>query len=62
MKTRDAVSAFGNANKLAKALGISRQAITKWGENVPEVRKYHIEAVARDLGIPMSSLSGGGRT
>ena len=43
MKTEDAIAAFGDAKKLADALGIWPQAIYKWGETVPELRAYQIK-------------------
>ena len=35
MKTKDAIKHFGNAAKLAEALGISRPAVSQWGKVVP---------------------------
>ena len=55
MKTADAIKAFGTAAALADALGITRQAITNWGDDVPEVRRYHIEAVAKERGLELAS-------
>lgn len=45
MKTKDAIKHFGNGNRLAKALGISRQAIDSWGEDVPPLRAWELEAM-----------------
>jgi len=36
MKTADAIEAFKNKSGIAKALGISKQAVSQWGEMVPE--------------------------
>ena len=43
MKTKDAITYFGNKSKLAKALMISKSAIAQWGSDVPELRSYQIE-------------------
>lgn len=45
MKTSDAIAAFGSTRKLAERLGLSVQAIYKWGEDVPALRVYQL----RDL-------------
>lgn len=36
MKKNDAVKAFKNKVGVAKAIGISKQAVSLWGEIVPE--------------------------
>lgn len=43
MKTKDAISHFGNKLKLSKALNVSKSAISQWGDDVPELRAYQIE-------------------
>ena len=48
MKTQDAVELFGGHKALADALGIWPQAIYKWGENVPDLRRYQIEEIVRN--------------
>lgn len=35
MKTKHVLQHFGTATKVAAALGISRQAVSQWGEIVP---------------------------
>ena len=45
MKTKDAIEQFGSVLVMATALGITREAIYQWGENVPPLRAYQI----RDL-------------
>lgn len=41
--TKDqAINLFGNVSTLAAALGITTQAISQWGELVPELRAYQI--------------------
>ncbi|MEN8616675.1 Cro/CI family transcriptional regulator [Shewanella baltica] len=43
MKTKDAISHFGNKLKLAEALNVTKSAISQWGDDVPELRAYQIE-------------------
>lgn len=51
MKTKEAIKYFGGANRLAKALGISFQAVYAWGEYPPLLRAYQIqEMVNKDRG------------
>lgn len=45
MRKEDAIRHFGSATKLARALGITKQAISKWGDNVPAGRDYQIEVL-----------------
>lgn len=45
MKKTDAIKQFGSANALAKALGVTRMAITQWGEDVPQRRAFEIERI-----------------
>jgi hypothetical protein len=43
MKTEDALAHFnGNGAKVAEAARVSRQAVHKWGEYVPEISAYYI--------------------
>lgn len=35
MLTKDAIDFFGNQNRIALRLGISRAAVSKWGKVVP---------------------------
>ncbi|CAP01812.1 putative bacteriophage regulatory protein [Acinetobacter baumannii SDF] len=37
IKTEDAIDAYNGAANLARSLGVSRAAISQWGEYVPEV-------------------------
>jgi DNA-binding transcriptional regulator YiaG len=36
MKKKDAIKAFKNSVGVAKAIGITKQAVSLWGEVVPE--------------------------
>lgn len=42
IKTADAVKFFGTQADMARALGITRQAITIWGEYVPALRAFQL--------------------
>lgn len=45
MKKKDAIDHFGGANKLAQALGCKPQAISQWGDTIPQGRAYQIEVL-----------------
>ena len=45
MYTETVISYFGSRNKLAKALGIRRQAIQAWGSIIPMGRAYQLENI-----------------
>lgn len=45
MKTSEAVEFFGSKTNLAKALKVTKQALNRWGEEVPELRQYQIEVI-----------------
>jgi hypothetical protein len=47
MRKRDAIKFFGTATEMARALGITRQSITSWGDHVPLARQYQIERLSR---------------
>jgi biotin operon repressor len=51
MKTDEAIKEFGSMNQLAKALGITRQAVHRWGEDVPELRRYQINELKQGRGL-----------
>jgi len=50
MKTTAAIEAFGSVKALADALGITVQAVYQWGEEVPALRAYQIEALKEKHG------------
>lgn len=45
MKKQDALNHFGGVVELAKALGCKPQAISQWGETIPQGRAYQIEVL-----------------
>jgi hypothetical protein len=45
---KEAIEAFGSATALAKALGITVQAIGQWGEFVPALRAYQVRDIVKD--------------
>lgn len=42
MKSEAVFKFFGSKSKAARALGISPQAITWWGDEVPKTRQAHV--------------------
>lgn len=45
MKTSDAIRHFKSKANLARALGITRQSIHDWGDQVPPRRAYELERI-----------------
>jgi DNA-binding transcriptional regulator YdaS (Cro superfamily) len=45
MRTKQAIKHFGSAAALARKLGISRQSVHDWGDEVPEGRAYQLEVL-----------------
>jgi transcriptional repressor of cell division inhibition gene dicB len=43
MTKKEAIALFGSQSKLAQALGLSRQAVSKWGDDLPLLRVYQIK-------------------
>lgn len=56
-----AVEFFGGQIELARALGISTQAISQWNGEVPELRAYQIHVVSGGE-IPLEKLLPNGKT
>lgn len=42
MKKQDAIKLAGSAIKLAKILGITKGAVSHWGEYIPRGREYEL--------------------
>ena len=45
MRKLEAISHFGNATNLAKALGINSSAVYQWPDEVPRLRAFEIERI-----------------
>jgi transcriptional repressor of cell division inhibition gene dicB len=45
METHEAIQKAGSAVALAKLLGITRQAISQWGNDVPPARVWQLKAL-----------------
>ena len=59
MKKTTVIKMFGSATKVGKALGITRMAVSDWGENIPELRVYQVErlvSVAKENNTPLEQL------
>lgn len=47
MRTADVIEHFGSKAKTARALGVGRAAVTKWGDQVPPLRAAQIQRLTR---------------
>lgn len=47
MKKSDVIKHFGSKSAVARALGISPQAVFGWPEKVPDLRAYQIEELTK---------------
>jgi len=45
MKKQDAIKLAGSAIKLAKVLGITKGAVSHWGEDIPKGREYELRYI-----------------
>lgn len=43
MRTKTAIKHFGSAAELARRLGINRQSVHDWGDEVPLGRQFQLE-------------------
>ncbi|MBF8642295.1 MULTISPECIES: Cro/CI family transcriptional regulator [Pseudomonas] len=43
MTKTQAINHFGGISRLAKALGITYEAVRQWPEQIPELRQFQIE-------------------
>jgi hypothetical protein len=51
MKKHEAIRIFGGTRALAEALGISTQAVGRWGEEMPPFRQYQIKELLADQSV-----------
>lgn len=47
MLTADAIAHFGSKAKLARALNISKQSISQWGDEVPLLRQFQLKELTK---------------
>lgn len=47
MKSKDVIEFFGGPAETGRALGITGQAVSQWGEEVPGPRKKTVELAMR---------------
>lgn len=45
MKRQTAIDYFGSIPSLARALGITYEAVRQWGDEVPELRQFQLEKI-----------------
>lgn len=52
MKTADVVKKYGSKAAVARALGITQNAVVQWGEEVPAFRQYQLKELAEKELLP----------
>lgn len=52
MKKADAIKLAGSAIKLAKVLGITKGAVSHWGEDIPKGREYELRYLKPEWFLP----------
>ena len=48
MKTEEVLKRYGSKAELARVLRISPQAISQWGDNLPELQALKLEKIERE--------------
>lgn len=59
MKKTTVIKMFGSATNVGRALGITRMAVSGWGEDIPELRAYQINRLidtAKENNVEVSRL------
>lgn len=59
MKRETAIAAFGGVAKLAAALGITRQAIYQWPDDLPQDQSDRVYGAAMRIGIQIEKVGAG---
>ena len=54
MRKKEAVEFFGGPTKLGRLLGITRQAIHQWGDEVPDLYQYKLHHLS-DGSLPIDA-------
>jgi DNA-binding transcriptional regulator YdaS (Cro superfamily) len=49
MKKQEVIEFFGGNNAAARALGITKAAVSAWGEDVPPLRVFHVRHVMEQV-------------
>lgn len=49
MTRTEAIRHFNGISALARALGVSYEAVRQWGEEVPELRQYQLELLTNGV-------------
>lgn len=48
LKKSDAINFFGNETAVAKAIGINKQAVNQWGDEVPELSAWPLYWISNE--------------
>lgn len=56
MKTADLIRLFGGVTRTAEALGVTKSAVSQWGENVPELRVYKLREQRPTIDAELAAL------
>jgi hypothetical protein len=49
MKTKDLVAVFGSLQAIGEQFGISRSAVSQWGDEVPDRRLNELRGIHPDI-------------
>ncbi len=60
MLTSTAVEFFGSKAEIARKLGISRSAVSRWGDTVAELSAYKLQAMTKGKLKVVASMYDGG--